>query len=210
MAAVTSRLAHLEAQNGGSSALPLGHTGNVKDISGNVGLAMNSTSAGCCTGVDHSQMNSNSMLNNSNTNSSSKTLVTGLDGTSNLLSVPSRKSSMSPTSQAKSSIIECEEISGAAEISDFVVETDLSRGAGGSTGLSSTTVKKSKKLYKKVLSMSEQVDAFIDQCIEIESNKRMFQENVNWFLLTFESRDYESAVRRLFSLFLFICVFEHV
>ncbi len=132
--------------------------------------------------------------NNNNNCSSSKTLVTGLDGTSNLLSVPSRKSSMSPTSQAKSSVIECEEISGAAEISDFVVETDLSRG-GHSAGLSSTTaVKKSKKLYKKVLSMSEQVDAFIDQCIEIESNKRMFQENVNWFLLTFESRDYESAV----------------
>lgn len=155
-------------------------------------LAVNSSSNAIVNG----EMTA-TMWNNEPT---SKALGTTMDGTPNFLSVPSRKSSVSPattvtgSSQGKSSVtIECEEGSyvGGPEISDFVIETDLSRNA---LSVNNTT-KKSKKLIKKVLSMSEQVDEFIDQCIEIESNKRMFQENVNWFLLTFESRDYESAVR---------------
>ena len=44
------------------------------------------------------------------------------------------------------------------------------------------------------LTVSEQVDELIDSCIEIESNKRMMKENVNWFTLTFKSNDLESKV----------------
>lgn len=45
------------------------------------------------------------------------------------------------------------------------------------------------------LTMSQKVDAYIDSCIEIESNKRMLRENVSWFTLTFQLKDMESKVR---------------
>lgn len=119
------------------------------------------------------------------------------NSSNNRLAVSSRKSSVSPTtlSQAtiKTNYIETDDISGAApEISDFIVETDLSK-RGDSFHVKSRT-RKSQKLIKKVLSMSEQVDEFIDQCIEIESNKKMFQQNVNWFMLTFKTQDFENMV----------------
>lgn len=122
--------------------------------------------------------------------SNSKNLITTVDG-SNLLAVPlQRKSSNSNQVNIKTNYIENDDISGTAEISDFVVETDLCR----NNLITSSSTKKSKKLIKKVLSMSEQVDEFIDQCIEIESNKKMFQDNVNWFLLTFHSHESETMV----------------
>lgn len=93
----------------------------------------------------------------------------------------------------KSNYIDTDDVSGTAEISDFVVEAEVFRNnLTGSAGPGQPTTRKSKKLIKKVLSMSEQVDEFIDQCIEIESNKKMFQENVKWFTLSFKSADYEN------------------
>lgn len=49
-----------------------------------------------------------------------------------------------------------------------------------------------KRLGGPKMTMSEQVDALIDHCIEIESNKRMIKENVRWVTLTFHSKDMES------------------
>lgn len=132
----------------------------------------------------NSQLTSLPSVNQSKTNS---------DG-GNLWTIPSRTSSVSAVTPSqiniKSNYIDNEELSVTAEISDFVVETEVSR----NNLITNSTTRKSKKLIKKVLSMSEQVDEFIDQCIEIESNKKMFQENVKWFTLTFKSNEYENMV----------------
>lgn len=127
---------------------------------------------------------------------SGKTLMTTIDG--NLLAVSSRKSSVSPTTTSqltiKTNYIEPDDVSATAETSDFVVEPDFNNMFNSTN----STTKKSKKIIKKVLSMSEQVDEFIDQCIEIESNKKIFTQNVNWFTLTFKSNEYETMVKCTF------------
>lgn len=48
--------------------------------------------------------------------------------------------------------------------------------------------------YDGTLTMNEQIDEYLNQCIEIESNRKLFQANVNWFLLNFRSKEYESMV----------------
>lgn len=48
-----------------------------------------------------------------------------------------------------------------------------------------------------VLTMAEQVDMILDQYIEIESNKRMMQENVTWFCLTFKLKPMESKFHQV-------------
>ncbi|XP_075585663.1 adenylyl cyclase 78C isoform X1 [Dermatophagoides farinae] len=50
---------------------------------------------------------------------------------------------------------------------------------------------------RRALSWNEQIDKYIDQCIEIESNKKLFQENVNWFLLNFRSNEYENMFGKI-------------
>lgn len=42
-----------------------------------------------------------------------------------------------------------------------------------------------------ILTVAEQVDMILDQYIEIESNKRMMEENVSWFCLTFKLQPME-------------------
>lgn len=49
--------------------------------------------------------------------------------------------------------------------------------------------------YDGTLTMNEQIDEYLNQCIEIESNRKLFQANVNWFLLNFRSKEYESMVK---------------
>ncbi|UXI21679.1 innexin [Sarcoptes scabiei] len=49
-------------------------------------------------------------------------------------------------------------------------------------------------LIKPTLTMNQQIDEYIDQFIEIDTNRKLFQENVNWFLLNFRSSDYERMV----------------
>ena len=158
-------------------------------------------------GLDTSGSNNlTTILNNSSTTQSNpsnllvgaKSLVASIEGTgersSNLLSVGSRKSSLSPTSGIKTSVIETDEPSGIGEISECItIEPDpVSR-----SSLSKSRFPRTKSMKKPQLSMSEQVDEFIDQCIEIESNKKIFTRNVQWFFLTFRSHEYESHFRKI-------------
>ena len=47
------------------------------------------------------------------------------------------------------------------------------------------------------LSVSQQIDWIIDQYIEIESNKRMMEQNVNWFCLTFKLPEMECKFHQI-------------
>ena len=47
------------------------------------------------------------------------------------------------------------------------------------------------------LTVSQQIDWIIDQYIEIESNKRMMEQNVNWFCLTFKLPQMESKFHQI-------------
>jgi len=46
-------------------------------------------------------------------------------------------------------------------------------------------------LATQVMTVSQQVDIILDQYIEIESNKRMMEQNVNWFCLNFKLKPME-------------------
>ena len=157
------------------------------------------------------ESNANSTSLPSNVVLSAKTsIVASMEHGTNLLSLPTRKTSVSPggssnltnttlasvppaVNSVSATMIECEEIS-ANDVSDYVVEAAENSLKPTASGNWSTTTRKSKKMIKKVLSMSEQVDEYLDQCIEIESNKRMFQQNVKWFPLTFNDSTDESIV----------------
>ncbi|KAI1290360.1 Adenylate cyclase type 8 [Halotydeus destructor] len=68
------------------------------------------------------------------------------------------------------------------------------------TQLESATCDSGRRLCNEVsigMTVSEQVDELIDNCIEIESNKRMMKENVTWFTLTFVSKDMESKFHQI-------------
>ncbi|KAI2810933.1 Adenylate cyclase type 8 [Blomia tropicalis] len=160
------------------------------------------------------ESNANSTSLPSNVVLSAKTsIVASMEHGTNLLSLPTRKTSVSPggssnltnttlasvppaVNSVSATMIECEEIS-ANDVSDYVVEAAEYSLKPTASGNWSTTTRKSKKMIKKVLSMSEQVDEYLDQCIEIESNKRMFQQNVKWFPLTFNGSTDESIFRKI-------------
>ena len=72
---------------------------------------------------------------------------------------------------------------------------DQEESVGTGTGPSDETVIGA---AKRVQTVSEQVDDMIDQSIEIESNKKMFKENVRWFPLTFTSKEMELKVCYVF------------
>ena len=47
------------------------------------------------------------------------------------------------------------------------------------------------------MTVAQQVDIMLDQYIEIESNKRMMQQNVNWFCLTFKIKPMEEKFHQI-------------
>jgi hypothetical protein len=47
------------------------------------------------------------------------------------------------------------------------------------------------------MTVAQQVDIMLDQYIEIESNKRMMQQNVNWFCLTFKVKPMENKFHQI-------------
>lgn len=45
------------------------------------------------------------------------------------------------------------------------------------------------------INMNERVDQVLESCIEVESNRRLLDENLNYFTLTFKDSDMEKKVR---------------
>lgn len=58
----------------------------------------------------------------------------------------------------------------------------------------STSIRKASTHRPLSPTISEEVDEFIQQSIEIESNKKMKKDHLHWFSLTFKSGDAETKV----------------
>lgn len=78
------------------------------------------------------------------------------------------------------------------EVDDEMDEVDIE--AELSTGITGRMKSDHRDHHKQHLTTAEQVDLLMDHCIEVESNERMRQENINRWTLCFKNPEMEAKV----------------